>query len=63
MNAIKNKPYVKIFKEGILTNPITKEAPFVNARPHYFKTSIFTVWENFRNKFFLGKVVLKAFNK
>jgi len=63
MNTIKNKPYVKIFKNGVLTNPITKDAPYVNARPNFFKTSVFTVWDNFRNKFFLGRVVLKAFNK
>ena len=57
MKVVKNTPYVKEFKDGILVNQITKETPYVNQRVKYFG---FTKrrWETIRNKFFTGQTIV-----
>lgn len=66
----KNTPYVKKYVNGILVNPITKETPYLNS-PHvsYLKmfqranerwSSKYRRWEFMKNKFFIGKTIVKC---
>jgi len=55
---MRNKPYVKIYKEGILINPITKENPYLSTPHNYLKPSQ-RMWQNIINRFFTGKTIVK----
>jgi hypothetical protein len=64
----KNAPYVKVYDEnGVLTNPITANAPYLFA-PHVGFLKMYNrasgskrkVWEIVRNKFFKGMTAVKV---
>lgn len=62
-----NTPYVKKFENGILTNPITKENPYLFAPSVAFRKmferaigSKNRIWETSYNRFFKGKSVVKV---
>jgi len=58
----KNTPYVKVCKDGILTNPITKEKPYLNnLNPFFVKRNCFRMWKKTRNKFFNGLTAINGF--
>lgn len=58
----KNVPYVKIYKDGILTNPITKEQPYLNnTNPFLVKRNAFRMWRKIQNKFFNGMTAVNGF--
>ena len=53
---MKQKPYVKNYKNGVLKNPITKENPYLFAPKLNYRSS-FRMWIRQRNKFFIGRVI------
>lgn len=52
------KPYVKIYQDGILQNPITKENPYLFGKQKSIRPR-FRVWSIIRNNFFAGKTIIK----
>lgn len=50
-------PYVKIYKDGILTNPITKENPYLFGKGNINIGHRF--WSTVRNRFFKGNTIIK----
>lgn len=56
------KPYVKQYENGILTNPITKENPYLHAPSlkHYKGgASRCRYWQIVQNKFFTGRTAVR----
>lgn len=60
--SIQTKPYVKKYDEnGVLTNPITKQDPFLFAPDPFLnklKQRSRRHWQLIRNKFFTGKTAV-----
>ena len=56
-----NAPYVKKYENGILVNPITKYNPYLFPEKIINRTFKNGFWQKARNKFFLGKNVIKAY--
>jgi hypothetical protein len=56
----KTKPYKKEVVNGIVTNPITKENPYLFS-PNYFPKN--RVWQTVRNKYFTGQTIINPFIK
>jgi hypothetical protein len=57
----KNVPYRKELVNGIVTNPITKDEPYLNnpsiAHIHAGRRSGFRMWNIVRNQYFKGKII------
>lgn len=55
-----NSPYVKKYENGILVNPITKDNPYLFTP---IKTQRYPrgFWQRVRNKFFIGRNVVKSY--
>jgi len=64
----KNTPYRKKFVNGILSNPITKDKPFLNSAVHPMLLNEFynqtngtrKIWRTVQNKFFKGQNAVKV---
>jgi len=52
-----HNPYVKKYENGILTNPITKENPYLFGKEN-IKLG-YKLWSTVTNKFFKGKTIIK----
>ena len=56
-----NTPYVKKYDQfGVLTNPITKENPYLFAPVRDRIGKPFRLWQTVRNAFFTGKTIVKV---
>jgi len=57
---IKNTSYKKQYdKFGVLTNPITKENPYLHNRIGYYRgNGLYPKWETLINKYFKGKQIV-----
>lgn len=56
-----NAPYVKKYDEnGIVTNPITKESPYLFPESLRMSKGNFRVWQKARNRFFTGSEIVKV---
>ncbi len=51
-----NVPYRKELVNGIVTNPITKENPYIHNRVRVVE--FYRMWHTVRNKFFTGRTII-----
>lgn len=56
---INSKPYVKKYENGILTNPITKDTPYLFGKKDLTGNLGRRFWSTVRNKFFKGNTIIK----
>lgn len=54
-----NKPYVKKYENGILTNPITKDNPYLFGKESLKGNLGMRFWSVVRNGFFKGNTIIK----
>ena len=54
-----NTPYVKKYENGVLTNPITKDNPYLFAPVRKRIARMHRFWHIVQNKFFTGRTVVK----
>jgi hypothetical protein len=53
------KPYVKKYENGVLTNPITKENPYLFGKESLKGSLGMRFWSVVRNQFFKGLTIVK----